>query len=247
MADHVGDQEPEKLETGAVDPKPAKFLPDEPGSVAADDVHPEPGHPEVGAVAPTSASSVGTTSEWTASDGRGPLNAAGDPISTHGGYPDESRTLSGEDGVTGDPSIETYATTEAPASVPQLRSGSRSRWPIAAGIVVGAIIGAGSALVYTATQSSGSDADQRIAALSARVDSLQARPDPEAAIDSLKSTVAGLDNKVGSLQHAVGIAAQADKTQPAPGVQAGKSQAAGQVVRSRTPRAENPGAPVRSR
>ena len=73
----------------------------------------------------------------------------------------------------------------------------RSLWPVAVGIIVGAIIGAGSAAAYYATQ--GGDAST-LAALSARVDALQKRPDPQPDLASLKSNVADLGGKVAAVQ-----------------------------------------------
>ena len=74
----------------------------------------------------------------------------------------------------------------------------RSLWPVAAGIVFGAILGAASAaLVYS--QSAAPDTG-KLADLSARVDALDKRPDPQSAIAGMKGQLADLSSKVASLE-----------------------------------------------
>ncbi len=82
----------------------------------------------------------------------------------------------------------------------------RSWWPVAAGIVVGALIGAGSAAaVYTQAAGPGEKspaaADSgKLADLSARVDALDKRPDPQQAVAGAKSQIAELSGKVAALE-----------------------------------------------
>lgn len=106
------------------------------------------------------------------------------------------------------PSVPTEpAPAEAPAAatpqpVPLRR---RSVWPLAAALVVGAGIGAGSAILmqtpFGATllgqPTSGAPA---VADLSNRVDALEKRPDPSAVVSGLRGALADLDSKVAALQ-----------------------------------------------
>ncbi len=80
----------------------------------------------------------------------------------------------------------------------------RSLVPVAAGVVVGALIGAGSAwLVYS--QAGGGDGrnQQQVAALSSRVDALDKRPDPQPEVAKLQSGLADLQGKVATLNKQV--------------------------------------------
>ncbi len=159
---------------------------------------------------------VAPATEWTASDARGPLNAAGDPMptaaeplpETHVSDPAHVPPLSDEaPSTTAHEPVQPQGVAAAPTAP------RRSLWPVAAGIIVGAIIGAGSAAAYYATQ--GGDTSQ-IAALSARLDAVEKRPDPRAEISALKTSVADLDNKVASAQKAVDAEAQARQAAPQP-------------------------------
>ena len=87
--------------------------------------------------------------------------------------------------------------TDSAGSVPPPR---RSLWPVAAGIVVGAVLGAASAaLVYSQSTAPAPD-NAKLAELSARVDALDKRPDPQAAITGLNGRIGDLSNKVAALE-----------------------------------------------
>ncbi len=149
---------------------------------------------------------------WTASDARGPLETASE---THARA--ASDAMANEAAA---PEAATTATAPRETAAPNLSGAaaeapkSRSLLPVAAGLVIGALIGAGSAaIVYTAAGSS-SGADPQVASLAARVDALEHRPEPQAADASLKATVDDLGRRVAALQAKPPAAAQ---TQPPAG------------------------------
>ena len=72
----------------------------------------------------------------------------------------------------------------------------RSLLPVAAGLVFGALVGAGSAWLVYAQSGDGAGDRQQLAALSSRVDALDKRPDPQPELTRLKSDLAGLQGKV---------------------------------------------------
>ena len=139
--------------------------------------------------------SASRPSEWTASDSRGPLNEARpldhEPMA-------ERAFIADETPVAADPPISAAAPV-AGADTPA--PPRRSFLPLAAGVVIGAIIGAGSAyLVYDLRSGPGNGQDLKIAQLSSRVDALEQRPDPRAALKTLTASMAQLDDKVVALQ-----------------------------------------------
>ena len=158
--------------------------------VASPGAHPDPASPDPAAT------------EWTASDGRGPLNPASGADVTPPAEPTD-----------GAPAPTPIASTSPPSSLgPPARRRSLAG-PVFAGLVVGALIGAGSAaLVYRLAAGDGTSG-QSLDALSARVNALDAlpsrvdalakRPDPQGAIDGLKSSLASLDGKITDVRKTV--------------------------------------------
>ena len=179
----------------------------------AEDENAEIGGGKVAAPAAT-APTTGAT-EWTASDARGPLNAAGEPsdfglkaLLPHEHPASEPHTIASETSMVDEaPAIPTTSHEPEPGpGAGAVEPPRRSLWPVAVGIIVGAIIGAGSAAAYYATQ--GGDASA-LTALSARVDALQKRPDPQPDLASLKSNVADLGGKMAAVQKIVDTQAKA--------------------------------------
>jgi hypothetical protein len=195
-------------------------------------------------VAPVSAFGPvsGTAAEWTASDARGPLSAAGErtmpeastsepglsqhpaiehpvsePSTIESPVPSAHPALA-DDAVFADASHVSEPLGSPPEPTPPGVAPSsaavaprRSLWPVAGGIVLGAIIGAGSAAAYYAYLTPQGGDPAQVAALSSRVDALQNRPDAAGDIASLKASVADLGTKVDALQK--GAAARADTPQ----------------------------------
>ena len=192
MADNVTD----KGADGPSEPEPISAAPQTPAEPSSDANVLDTGPKPVGSV-PRSARLGSHASEWTVSDTRGPLVEASEfpeseveePVDPAHAPPVDPRPAPGVAGAA--PPIETNPVSATRKS---------SVWPIAAGLVVGAIIGAGSALIYVATTTSASDVDKQIAALSSRVDGVQARPDLEPTVRGLKSSLAGLEARVGTIQ-----------------------------------------------
>lgn len=166
--------------------------------------------------------------EWTASDARGPLNEAG-PGTERLLPPRETEpreavasaaSLQGDEhgaegrhaepidaaGAVHDPATGAGTASGPVAEAPRPR---RSLWPVAAGLIVGALIGAGSAAGVYVYQQPTTTMDQQVASLNSRLDALEKRPDPGQAIASLKSSIADLGDKVAASQKA---AADATKT-----------------------------------
>lgn len=94
-------------------------------------------------------------------------------------------------------SSDAPSTSTAPAADPE---GKRSLLPVAAGLVIGAMIGAGSAwLVYSQANGGTGDA-QQLAALSSKVDALDKRQDPGPEVAKLQSGLSDLQRKVAALE-----------------------------------------------
>ncbi len=153
----------------------------------------------VGPAVTGSGEAAGT--EWTASDARGPLSAAR-PVETveplHEGA-----------------SASSHAPEPASASVSSAAPRRSVAGSVFAGLVIGALIGAGTAaLVYRLAPTTGQGDGSRIAALSARVDTLSQRPDPQPSIADLKGTVAALDGRFTALRTSVAALQQAKATVP---------------------------------
>ena len=113
-----------------------------------------------------------------------------------------------------------------PTSVAEIEP-RRSLVPVAAGLVVGALIGAGSAwLVYS--QAGGAAGEpQQLAALSSRVDALDKRPDAQAEVAKLQSGLSDVQGRVAALEHRVPATATAEPPKPdAPSVPDAKTAAA---------------------
>lgn len=147
------------------------------------------------------APSSGTArSEWTASDERGALHEApSSPISP----------LTEDAGAHASGRASTRAAEADGASESVQPAARRSLWPVAAGVIVGAIIGAGSAYAIYATQKSDDGAlEQKVASLGSRLDALDQRPDPQQAIAGLKSSISGLDGKVADAQKSAAAAGE---------------------------------------
>jgi hypothetical protein len=149
----------------------------------------------------------GAASEWTASDVRGPLNAAG---------------ATPADTTVGSASSASPGSSATSSRVEPARASSKG--PIAVGIIVGAIIGAGSAYaVYAAKAGDTAAIDQKIAALNGRIGALDSRVgslDPKGAADEavvpLKTSLADLAKKVaGAETLAKSAAANADAAKQA--------------------------------
>lgn len=205
----------------------------------------EPNRDGSGAIAPQS--------EWTASDRRGPLSAAGEHPAEGEGYGPGGETPGSEtkadrpashgaESVGGESheaggldAPRTDLPVDAPASPPEgagvdavaahpepVNHARRSPVALVSGLILGAIVGAGSAAVVYALAPGGhhqQNADSaEIAGLASRVDALEKRPDLEGAVGQLRQQVtalrqggsatgkdankteAALDGKVASLQ-----------------------------------------------
>ncbi len=158
-------------------------------------------------------------SEWTASDERGALHQAPPP--------DAIRSEAGRAGPAGATVATEFGSSAARDAAPAAQTSAapkRSLWPVAAGLVVGAAIGAGSAAVIYGMQKNGDNGlDQKIASLSSRVDTLDQRPDPRRAIAGLQTSMSALDGKVADAQK---TAAAADQNAQKAAQAAGKPGAA---------------------
>ncbi len=161
-------------------------------------------------------------SEWTASDARGSLNEVGPvPLATAGGTDPLARDPLDQASV---PSPSTSQGTADAASTPAGVAGAEpptapvarraSLWPVAAGLLAGALVGAGSAyLVYA--NAPGRDAlDGKVAALTTQVDALNRRPDPAGPLATLKVAVADLSGRVGAVEKQAGSKPAAAETAP---------------------------------
>lgn len=89
---------------------------------------------------------------------------------------------------------------------PSIERPRRSIWPIAAALVLGAGVGAGSAILVQTPFAASllgqpvGGAAPAVADLSNRVNALEKRPDAEAAVSGLRGALADLDSKVAALQ-----------------------------------------------
>ena len=157
-------------------------------------------------------------SEWTASDSRGPLGTAMDrPTSAEISSEDPAQHAAGQEETshvahesppetdhdeTASDTVEPAMATDGsatPSTAPIVTDPvKRSAWPIAAGLIVGAFIGAGSAAAVYTFWSSGTSAaqDPQIASLAGRVDALEKRPDPA----GLQASVTELSRKVAAME-----------------------------------------------
>lgn len=156
----------------------------------------EKGAPETGSseTIPAASEAAARPLDWTASDSRGPLETAAERDAfQRSNEPAPSHETGGEHPI---PGLATAPLAEPTVPV----AAKRSVLPIAAGIVIGALIGAGTAaLVYT-WYGSQLSVDPQVASLAGRIDALEKRPDPQTDIAGLKQSVADLTGKVAALQ-----------------------------------------------
>ena len=171
------------------------------------------------------AAGSGPRSDWTASDSRGPLVTASETSGSQTKGTEPTPAASASDHRVEEPLVHDASAPEtvaehpinanAPASfapAPDAASSAsaeprRSILPIAAGLVIGALIGAGSAaLVYNALGGAAGP-DPQVAGLASRVDALEKRSDGQADMAALKTSVADLGDKVAALQKAGSTAA----------------------------------------
>lgn len=106
----------------------------------------------------------------------------------------------GASGLSDSSSTAGRTTTTLPAAEPR----KTSLWPVAAALIIGALIGAGSAAFVYRGYADDSQPDPRLASLQARLDALEKRPDPQPAINGLKSSVTALDNQMAGLRRGAG-------------------------------------------
>ena len=171
----------------------------------------------------------GPQTEWTASDTRGPLNAA-DPESgitepaaepAHAMPPSDAAGSSEE---AASPAITSPSTAEPAATAAEPRSRHVPVVPIIIGLISGAIIGAGSAALMYGY--SGTGDTEQVTALASRLDALEKRPDPQPEIGALKSQLAAvpktpafdpapLQDKIAGLQSDVAALKQKKPADPA--------------------------------
>ncbi len=266
--------------------------------MADDDKGAKPGN--VSADHPPAASDKGQLTEWTASDRRGPLDAAGEPeverlvpahemdaeggvdpvmagheshdhvaetsetLPTHhgedfreGSSRDDARPYeASHDSALSKPEHDAFhiGGQSTTAATPELhqpvgdpsaqKERGRSLLPVAAGLVVGALIGAGSAwLVYS--QSGEAGAQQQIAALSSRVDAVDKRPDPRPEVTKLQSGLSDLQSKMAAVEQQITgsskVAATADDQDASPrSPAAGSSKPQQQTAAAQQPSAATP-------
>jgi hypothetical protein len=169
------------------------------------------------------------TSEWTVSDARGPMHAAADdpqnPASSPGLLTGDHDSV---DHVPPSDPVETHHTESVvaasepvgPADVspdPVVTEARRGlALPIIAGVILGAIIGAGSAALVYAFAGGAGEPSQEVASLSSRVDALDKRPDPQQALGTMQATMTALAGRVAGLQKTVAGPAQSPPP-PTPG------------------------------
>jgi hypothetical protein len=170
----------------------------------------------------TSSTAPSPIAEWTASDTRGALNEVGaTPVAGESYAAEAEAARLHEFSETPRAAVDETPPPSSPV-IPDAVAAPRksSLWPVAAGIVLGAAIGAGSAYyVYTATGGD-SSLEPQIAALTGRVDALDKRPDPQQAVAPLKASLADLAGKVA----AVDVLARSKAGAPAAPLAAGTSQ-----------------------
>jgi hypothetical protein len=169
------------------------------GTSATPPAHESPQEPHL--ASPTSASSDGTAkplgeSTWTASDTRGPLARAEDAAMPPAGETEPVESVapvaSSGLGSAGEPSGVDTSPRKS------------SLLPVAAALVIGAVIGAGSAAIVYAMSGSHAGDDPAVADLKTRVATLESRPAPaptapdtklEGAVSDLQKRVAALDSR----------------------------------------------------
>ena len=129
-------------------------------------------------------------SEWTASDTRGPLSSADLAAANREPPPvEEAAPPPPLDATHAEaPHASSESAAEQPvATAPAAHEGRTVPVvPIVLALIVGAVIGAGSAAVVNTM--GGSDTSQ-VASLGARIDTLEKRPDTQSEIDALKSQI----------------------------------------------------------
>ncbi len=138
-------------------------------------------------------------SEWTASDARGRLNEVGSVPEK-----DQSGPVYGEAVSPGEPEAVPPSATRSGSVEPIASARRASPWPVVAGLVVGALVGAGSAYLVYANVARSGDAGEtaKVEALATQVAALERRPDPSAPFASLQAAVADLSGKVAALERA---------------------------------------------
>lgn len=162
--------------------------------------------------------------EWTVSDRRGPLDSAEtrseadverfvpahetDAVGTadHASAPHDPEDAL-RDPVPPSPSPEPPPISDEPGRVAhsaavEAAPSRSSAWPIAAGLIGGAVIGAAVAALIFNAQKPEPGSDQQAVALSSRVDALEKRPNPAQALSTLQGSVGDLYNKIAALQKA---------------------------------------------
>ncbi len=125
-------------------------------------------------------------------------------------------TAASREGTSGSPVDETVpdpspstTTAENIHAVPSAQTNAadperkRSLVPVAAGVVIGALIGAGSAWLVYSQAGGGAGEKQQVAALSSRVDALDKRPDPQPEVNKLQAGLTDLQGKVSALDKQV--------------------------------------------
>ena len=166
--------------------------------------------------------------EWTASDAREPLGAA-TPVGSEPFEPAHEAAVP--------PFVEQSTRRSAPAHDVMATPRRSIAGPVFAGLVIGALIGAGSAaVVYRLTPTTGQGDGSSVSALSTRVDALDRRPDPQSAIADLKGSVGALDGRLAALRTSVAALQQARQQggaaapQGQPTLQASPPSAGGQTA-----------------
>ena len=153
--------------------------------------------------------------EWTASDARGGLNEVGAvPEKEPEDYPHEPILHEYAGGAESSPlsgPAEAGSGATAAVSAAPMAPSRASLWPVAAGLVVGAVIGAGSAYYVYANAHPTDGLDGQVATLAGQVEALNKRPDPAGDVSSLKASVADLSDKLAAVERL----AQAKAAEPA--------------------------------
>lgn len=175
---------------------------------------------------PEASATPSAISEWTASDTRGALNEVGATPVAGEGYT--------ATGFEGEPARDEFSTSashvaaenaapHASTVIPETMVAQRksSFWPVAAGIVLGSVTGAGSAYYVYTSSTGNSPMEQQIAALNGRVDTLDKRPDPQQAVMPLKASLADLAGKVAAVE---AVARSKPTAAPGPSQASGASQ-----------------------
>ena len=166
--------------------------------------------------------------EWTASDARGPLGAA-TPVGSEPVEPAHETAVP--------PFVEQSTAPSAPAPDASAMPRRSIAGPVFAGLVIGALVGAGSAaVIYRWAPTTGQGDGSNVTALSTRVDALDRRPDPQPAIADLKGSLGALDGRLAALRTSVASLQQARQqggaaaSQGQPASQGTAPSAAGQTA-----------------